>query len=142
MARTSVAIPAGLMAPVRASVVLLYESAVEALHLALRAHGERDGPFGEVRRQRQRLARLDALLVQLGWWDRLAPESFGGEIELSGPRDVLHDAVYGALIDAGERLAIACGEGWRSSDAGHEGVRAVAAELIALDRLLAAVRGE
>jgi hypothetical protein len=140
MERTSVVVPTELAARVRDSVVLLYEAAAESLHVALRAHGERDGPFDDVRRQRERLACLDALLGQLGWWDGRAPEGAGGEVELNAPPEVLHDAVYGALIDAGEHLAVAYGEG-RGAERGLEEVRAAAAkELIALDRLLAEVR--
>ena len=39
------------------------------------------------------------------------------------------------LIDAGERLAAACGAGWRGDDDAAS-VRAAAREVIALDRLL------
>jgi hypothetical protein len=144
MALASVEIPAVLVAPVRDSVVLLYQSAAEALHLALRAaplpgRTERGGPLEEVQRQRSRLARLDALLVELGWWSEGTSKVPSGAVALQAPGDVLHDVLYGALIDAGERLAAACVEGWRG-EAGTDSVRAAAMEVIALDRLAAEVR--
>jgi hypothetical protein len=138
MAQASVEVPAGLAEAVRDTVVLLYHATVEGLHLALRSQVEGGhGPSEEVLRGRARLADLDAMLAQLGWWSRATP---GGDVELSAPRDVLHDALYGTLIEAGERLAAACGEGWRDSGCPHQ-VRAAAMEVIALDGLLADVRG-
>jgi hypothetical protein len=140
MARASVEIPAVLVAAVRDSVGLLYQSTVEALHFALLSHAEHGEPRDEAERCRARLAELDALLVRLGWWSGVSPEGVVGDVELTGAREVLHDALYGALIDAGERLAVACGEGWRDG-AGADRVRAAAMEVIALDGLLAGVRG-
>lgn len=137
MAEASVEVPAGLVARVRASAVLLYAAAAEGLHLVLRAQSERDGPLEEARRQRERLAHLDALLARLGWWAE--PPTEGEAIEVTAPAEVLHDALYGAMIDAGERLALACGESWRS-DGSVEEVRESAAEVIALDRLVARIR--
>jgi hypothetical protein len=139
MAEASVEIPAELVARIRASVVLLYQAAVEGLLFALRAHAERDGPIEDLRRQRERLARLDALLVQVGWWAEPGLDAGGAAVELIAPPEILHDALYGALIDAGERLALACGESWRA-DGGLECVRAAAVEVIAIDRLLGQVR--
>jgi hypothetical protein len=144
MAQASVGVPAVLVAPVRESVVLLHQSTVEALHFALRAEpprGEASGerPPEDVRRQRERLVRLDALLVQLGWWSEGEPPASGGVLELRAPGDVLLDVLHGALIDAGERLAGACGESWRGH-AGLERIRAAAVEVIALDRLLGSIR--
>ena len=49
--------------------------------------------------------------------------------------DVLGDALHGSLIDAGERLAVACGGAWRGEGPAG-GVRSAAEEVIALDRLL------
>jgi hypothetical protein len=135
MARTSVEVPAALVGAVRDTVVLLYHSTVEALHFALRSHLERGEPLEEVALCRGRLVELDALLVRLGWWG----EPHDGDIELSAPREVLHDAVYGTLIEAGERLAAACGEGLRDRRS-PDTVHAAAMEVIALDGLLAEVR--
>jgi hypothetical protein len=136
MAEASVEIPAELAARVRASLVLLYEASAEGLHLALRTQPERDPPTDDVRAQRERLAGLDALLVQLGWWaDRCLPAG-AGPVELSGPRELLQDALHGALIDAGEQLALACGAGGRA-ESGTEDVPPAAREVIALDGLLA-----
>jgi hypothetical protein len=162
MAQASVGIPAVLVAPVRESAVLLYQSTVEALHFALgatmpRGEAAREAPHEDVRRQRERLTRLDALLVQLGWWREAEPERAPGEaraagaeapggeagpaagdVELRAPREILRDVLYGALIDAGERLAVACGESWRA-EAGLDRIRGAAMEVIALDRLLGGV---
>ena len=138
MTRASVEVPAVLVGAVRDTVVLLYYSTVEALHFALRSHvDEGDYASEELVRGRERLADLDALLARLGWWGEATPE---GDVELSAPRDVLRDVLYGTLIEAGERLAAACGEGWRDGACPDE-VRAVAMEVIALDGLLADVRG-
>jgi hypothetical protein len=139
MARASVEIPADLVGAVRDSVALLYHSSVEALDFALRSHVEHGEPRDEAERCRARLAELDALLVQMGWWSEGAQEDIAGDVELTAPREVLRDALYGALIDAGERLAVACGEGWRLG-AGADRVRAAATEVIALDGLLAGLR--
>ena len=58
-----------------------------------------------------------------------------GRGRVAGPADLLRDALHGSLIDAGERLAVACEGSWRG-EASPEGVRAVAREVIELDRLL------
>jgi hypothetical protein len=136
MARASVQVPASLVEAVRDTVALLYHSTVEALHFSLRSHLERGEPRAEAAPCRARLADLDVLLVRLGWWDESTPE---GEVELTAPRDVLHDALYGTLIEAGERLAATCGEGW-GDGACPDGVRATAMEVIVLDGLLAEMR--
>jgi hypothetical protein len=136
MALASVEVPAALVAPVRETVVLLFEATVEALHLAL-ARGE---PVDEVHRQRVRLAQLGALLDRLGWPPESAPEPVADYVELTAPREILHDAIYGALIDAGERLADACNRCWRG-EVEPESVRREAGEVIALDRLLQLIRG-
>jgi hypothetical protein len=137
MARASVQVPVALVEAVRDTVALLYYSTVEALHFSLRSHIEQGEPRDEAALCRARLADLDALLVRLGWWGEAAPE---GEVELSAPREVLHDALYGTLIEAGERLAAACGEGWQDGSC-PDAVRAAAMEVIALDGLLAELRG-
>ncbi len=132
MALASVEVPAALVAPLRETLVLLYEATAEALHLAVRGAG----PLGEVHRHRERLRQLEALLERMGWSAGAIPE---GSLELSGPRDVLRDAIYGALIDAGERLAAECDGSWQGAGE-PDGIRRAAAEVIALDRLLARVR--
>jgi hypothetical protein len=131
MAEVSLEVPGELVGTVRESVLLLYSSSAEALHLALAAHAERRVPLDEVRRQRVRLARLDALLDQLGG---CASEP-GGGVELSATAELLHDAFYGALLDAGERLGIACGASWRDKRSGDE-IADAARSVIALDALL------
>jgi hypothetical protein len=131
MALVTVEVPAVLVCPLRETVLLLYQATAEALHFALRAHGERHESLSEVHDHRARLAQLDAMLERLGWSGGPARQG----LELSAPGDVLHDALYGALIDAGERLATACSRSWRG-EAGPESVRVAAEEVIALDRLL------
>jgi hypothetical protein len=139
MTLASVEVPASLVAPLRETVALLYQATAEALHLALRAQAERSGALEDVHRHRARLAQLEALLGRLGWPREAAPEPLGEPLVLSAPGDVLQDAVYGALIDAGERLAVACGDSWRG-EASPDDVRRAAEEVIALDGLLARIR--
>jgi hypothetical protein len=135
MAQAAVEVPEMLVGAVRDTVVLLYDSTLEALHLALGAHLDGGGRRDEVVRSRARLAELDALLARLGWWSDAAP----GDVELTAPRELLHDALYGALIEAGERLAAACDESWRGGPSRGR-VRAAAMEVIALDQVLAEIR--
>ena len=105
MARVSVEVPAELVGRVRETVLLLYEATAESLHLSLRAHSQGRGSARESHEHRMRLAELDGLLTQLG------PPS--GSRQLSAPAELLHDALYGALIDAGERLAVTASSAWR-----------------------------
>jgi hypothetical protein len=136
MAQVSVEVPAVLVGPVRETVLLLYQATAEALHFALRAHSEGRAELEEVLQHRERLGQLDELLGQLGWSDEPARSD---PVEATAPYDVMHDALYGALIDAGERLATACERSWRG-EAGGEEVGDAAGEVIALDRLLRRVR--
>jgi hypothetical protein len=131
MARVALEVPAGLVACIRDTALLLYRAAVEALHLAFGAHGEGGAALDEVRRQRARLAELGTLLDQLGWPGDRVPHA----LELTAAREVLRDVLHGALIDAGERLAVACAGSW-SGEASADSVRLAAGEVIALDRLL------
>jgi hypothetical protein len=133
MAEVAVGLPATLVPCVRETVLLQYRAALEALHLAF---GAAATSLGEVRRGRDRLGRLDALLAQLGWPDELVPEA----VDLAGSADVVRDALHGSLIDAGERLAVACEGSWRG-EASADSVRSAAAEVITLDRLLRGLEG-
>jgi hypothetical protein len=131
MAQVAVEVPAALVQPVCESGLLLYRAALEALHLAFGARDAAQASVEEVVRQRERLRQLDALLDQLGW-----PAAVGRERRrLVAPAAVVADAVHGALIDAGERLAVACTGSWRG-EASADSVRAAAREVIELDRLL------
>ena len=131
MAQVAVEVPTALAQPLRETVLLLYRAALEALHLAFGSHDEPQAAHEEIVRQRERLRRLGALLDQLGW-----PAPAGLErVRLVAPADVLSDALHGALIDAGERLAVACAGSWRG-EASPDSVRAAAREVIELDRLL------
>jgi hypothetical protein len=136
MAQVAVELPAALVPSVRETVLLQYRAALEALHLAFGALGGATTSFEEVRRGRDRLERLDALLAGVGWPDEPVPEAVG----LTGPADVLRDALHGSLIDAGERLAVACEGSWRG-EASADSVRSAAGEVIALDRLLRELEG-
>jgi hypothetical protein len=131
MAQVAVELPAALVPCVRETVLLQYRAALEALHLAFGALGEATTPLEEVRRGRDRLGRLDALLAGVGWPGDPVPEAVG----LAGPADVVRDALHGSLIDAGERLAVACEGSWRG-EASAGSVRSAAGEVIALDGLL------
>jgi hypothetical protein len=139
MERVSVEVPSELVGPVRETVVLLYEATVESLQLSLRAHSEGRGSLEEVGLdvQRERLAQLDELAGSLGWEGARPgePHSGSGARQLNAPADLLHDAFYGALIDAGERLAVTASTSWRG-ELPLERVQEAAAEVLALHRLL------
>jgi hypothetical protein len=139
MERVSVEVPSELVGPVRETVLLLYEATLESLQLSLRAHAEGRGPLDQVGldAQRERLAQLDELAGSLGW-ERASsgePDSGSGARQLDAPADLLHDAFYGALIDAGERLAVTASTSWRG-ELPLERVQEAAAEVLALHRLL------
>jgi hypothetical protein len=127
MARVSVEVPSELVGPVRETVLLLYQATAESLQLSLRAHAEGRGSLEEVGAHRARLAELDALAASLGW--RAGPRRLDASAEL------LHDAFYGALIDAGERLSTTVHQAWRG-ELPLERVQEAAAEVLALHRLL------
>ena len=129
MARVSVEVPSELVGPVRETVLLLYQATAESLQLSLRAHSEGRGSLEEVGLHRERLAQLDELAGSLGW------EADPGTRKLSAPAELLHDAFYGALIDAGERLAVIASSAWRG-ELPLERVQEAAAEVLALHRLL------
>jgi hypothetical protein len=127
MAQVGLEVPGALVPCVRETVLLQYRAAVEALHLAF--GGELEP--GHARRERQRLARLGELLDQLGW----PGDPVAGAVELGGPAGLVRDALHGSLIDAGERLAVACESSWRG-EASADSIRSAATEVIGLDRLL------
>lgn len=131
MARVSVEVPAELAGPIQETVRLLYEATAESLHLSLKAQSEGRGSSWEPHEHRARLAQLDELLGQLGWPAGSVP----GQRELGGPPELLHDAFYGALIDAGERLAVTAAASWRG-ELPLERVQEGAAEVLALHGLL------
>ena len=124
-------VPAALVPSVRETALLQYRAAVEALHLAFGAPDEATAGLEEVRRARERLGRLGALVDQLGWPGEPAMQPAG----LSASADVLRDALHGSLIDAGERLAVASEGSWRG-EASADIIRSAATEVIGVDRLL------
>jgi hypothetical protein len=127
MARVSVEVPSELVGPLRETVLLLYQATAESLQLSLRAHAEGRGSLEEVGAHRARLAELDALALSLG--GRAGPRRLRASPEL------LHDAFYGALLDAGERLSTTVDRAWRG-ELPLERVQEAAAEVLALHRLL------
>ena len=134
MTRVSVEVPAELRRPVRETVLLLYQATAESLHQALRA-----GDDGEAHMHRVRIDELDALAIALAGTEDLpaaedAPAG-GRAVRITGSRDLLHDALYGALIDAGERLADVSSRGWRG-ELPAERIQEAAAEVLALHALL------
>jgi hypothetical protein len=137
MARVSVEVPSELVAPVRETVLLLYQATAESLQLSLRAHAEGRGSLEDVAAQRARLAALDELAASLGGGAAPAgpPPPPSGSRQLSAPAEMLHDAFYGALLDAGERLAQTVDRAWRG-ELPLERVQEAAAEVLALHRLL------
>jgi hypothetical protein len=138
MARVSVEVPSELVSPVRETVLLLYQATAESLQLSLRAHSEGRGSLEEVGAHRARLAELDELAGSLGARSgrqgRPAPTP-SRSLQLSAPAELLHDAFYGALIDAGERLSTTVDRAWRG-ELPLERVQDAAAEVLALHRLL------
>jgi hypothetical protein len=143
MARVSVEVPAELVEPIRETVLLLYGATAESLRLALKARPRGGHPPGEtapeeIDQHRARLADLDVLLRQLG--GSAEPGAAGAPRRVSAPRDLLHDAFYGALIDAGERLADISNRAWRG-ELPLERVGAAAEEVLAVDRLLRELDG-
>jgi len=122
MTRVSVEVPAELVSRVRETVLLLYEATAESLHLALRA-----GAPDEAHMHRARLDDLDDLARRLTRSERATA--------LDAPRELLHDVLYGALIDAGERLAQASNACWRG-ELPLDRVQETAEEVLELDALL------
>jgi hypothetical protein len=143
MAEVAVEVPAPVVPAVRDTVVLLYRATAEALQLSLDAHSEGSERLREVGRHRARLEQLGRMLDRLGWPDEqgVPAPAEARPVELRGPRDVVHDALHGALIDAGERLAVACSASWRS-EATEASVRELAAQVIALDGLVRELEAE
>jgi hypothetical protein len=132
MARVSVEVPAELVGQVRETVLLLYQATAESLHQALRARSDEEPPAEEAHLHRLRVDELDDLARLL--------DGAAGEVELTGSRDVVHDVLYGALIDAGERLAETSNRAWRG-ELPLERVQAEAEEVLALDTLLRGLDG-
>lgn len=132
MARVSVEVPAELVGQVRETVLLLYQATAESLHQVLRARSDEEPSAGEAHLHRLRVDELDDLARLLGGAAR--------DVELTGSRDLLHDVLYGALIDAGERLAETSNRAWRG-ELPLERVQAEAEEVLALDTLLRGLDG-
>jgi hypothetical protein len=117
MPRVSVEVPEELLEPVRETALLLYQATAESLHQALRA--------GDRAEARSRVDELDDLVRALA----------GGEARLTGSYDLLHDVLYGALIDAGERLAELSSDAWRGQ-VPPERIQEAAGVVLSLNGLL------
>jgi hypothetical protein len=131
MARVSVEVPAGLVGTIRETVLLLYQATAESLHAALRGRPGVEA-LEEVHAHRARLDELDELVRAL--------HDDGSGATLRAPRDLVHDVLYGALIDAGERLAETSNRCWRG-ELPLERVQQGAEEVLALDALLRGLDG-
>ena len=115
-------VPSALVPCVRETVLLQYQAAVGGAAARVPARGARRA------RRPQRCAEPASgwsssarLLDQLGWPGEPVPPA----LEVAAPVDLLRDALHGALIDAGERLAVACEGSWRG-EASPDGVRTAA----------------
>jgi hypothetical protein len=127
MARVSVEVPEELVEPVRETVLLLYQATAESLHQALRTRAGGESDTAEAHSHRTRIDELDELARALG--------GGGGDVVLTGSRDLLHDTLYGALIDAGERLAALSTRGWRGELPATR-IQEAAGEVLSLHALL------
>ena len=127
MTRVSVEVPAELVRPIRETVLLLYQATAESLHQALESRADGHAEVEEAHSHRLRIDELDDL----------ARELVGGEraVRLTASRDLLHDMLYGALLDAGERLADASGRSWRGELPAAR-IEAAAEEVLTLHRML------
>ena len=127
MTRVSVEVPAELVEPVRETVLLLYQATAESLHQALESRADGHAEVEEAHSHRLRIDELDDL----------GRELVGGEqaVRLTASRDLLHDMLYGALLDAGERLADASGRSWRGELPAAR-IEAAAEEVLTLHRML------
>jgi hypothetical protein len=132
MARVSVEVPAELVGQIRETVLLLYQATAETLHVTLKAGGEDEALVGEAHLHRLRVDELDDLARRLGGEE--------GDVGVTASRDLLHDVLYGALIDAGERLAETSNRAWRG-ELPLERVQESAEEVLALDALLRELDG-
>jgi hypothetical protein len=133
MARVSVEVPQGLVEPVRETVLLLYRATAESLHQALRARAEGEAGTAEAHSHRVRIDELDELARALG--------ASQGAVTLTASRDLIHDMLYGALIDAGERLAALSSQGWRG-EVPAERIQEAAGEVLSLHALLGGLESE
>ena len=125
MARVSVEVPAELVGRVRETVLLLYEATAESLHLALRAHSEGRGSPRELHEPPRApgAARRAARAARLAGRPRR-------RLELAARPSCCTTRFYGALIDAGERLAVTASSAWRGEQP-LERVQEAAAEVLA-----------
>jgi hypothetical protein len=133
MTRVSVEVPAELVRPIRETVLLLYQATAESLHQALESRADGHAEVEEAHSHRLRIDELDDL----------ARELVGEEqaVRLTATRDVLHDMLYGALLDAGERLADASGRSWRGELPAAR-IEAAAEEVLALHRMLGVLESD
>jgi hypothetical protein len=133
MARVSVEVPEKLVEPVRETVLLLYQATAESLHQALRARAQGEAGTAEAHSHRVRIDELDELARRLAMGR--------GAVTVTASRDLVHDVLYGALIDAGERLAALSSQGWRG-EVPAERIQEAAGEVLSLHALLGGLESE
>ena len=133
MARVSVEVPEKLVEPVRETVLLLYQATAESLHQALRARAQGEAGTAEAHAHRVRIDELDELARTLA--------TGRGAVTVTASRDLVHDVLYGALIDAGERLAALSSQGWRG-EVPAERIQEAAGEVLSLHALLGGLESE
>jgi hypothetical protein len=125
MAEITVELQASLVVRFRCTVLLLFEATAEALHLTLSTLSLDPEAVTEVRQHFMRLSQLAEVLDQVGW----GAVRGSGDVEIEASPEVLHDALLGSLLDAGEALAT-------DIQGEAEGVRRLAEDVVSLDRIL------
>lgn len=125
-----ISLPIGVVPRVRESVLLLCGATAEGLHLTIGRHADGPVDLDEVHDSRARLDELDSLLRELD----VPFESTTNAVSVHGTVALLHDVVYGALVDAGERIAVACEASWRGAPI--ETVLDLASEILNLEAVL------
>jgi hypothetical protein len=101
---TSIAIEPRLVACIAEALLTIYAAQADALHHATNGHVSQASAFDDLDHARRALWATEAALDGIGWTtgERVEPA------ELTGPPDLVHDALTAAVIAAAERLADAC----------------------------------
>jgi hypothetical protein len=101
---TSVAIETRLVACIAEALLTIYAVQADALHHATNGHLSRGTAFDELDHARRALWATEAALDGVGWTSGHCAEP----AELTGPPELVHDALVGAVIAAADRLADTC----------------------------------
>lgn len=94
-------LPPALLLPLRDTLLHLYSGSAETLSWSMHRLLDRQTEVSEVDEARVRLGQVAAVLDQVGWHD----DEIVAAGTIDAPRDVLLDAVQGALLDVRDRLA-------------------------------------